>query len=82
MNFIVENRVDMSKQVSFKDAPGSMISDVLAAVAWRYNVGLVEDSEGDYNTLRISDRRQRAHKKGLDVDGSREMLIAALGESS
>ena len=82
MDFIVEKRVDVLKQVSFKDAPGSMISDVLAAVARRYNVGLVEDSEGDYSTLRISDLRQRAHKKGLDVDGSREMLIAALEESS
>jgi hypothetical protein len=81
MDFIVENRVDILKQVSFKDAPGSMISDVLAAVARRYNVGLVKDSEGDYSTLRISDLRQRAHKKGLDVDGSREMLIAALEES-
>ena len=81
MDFIVENRVDILKQGSFKDAPGSMISDVLAAVARRYNVGLVKDSEGDYSTLRISDLRQRAHKKGLDVDGSREMLIAALEES-
>lgn len=75
MNFIVENRLDILKQVSFKDAPSSMISDVSAAVARRYNVGLVKDSEGDYSTLRISYLRQRAIKKGLDVDGSREMLM-------
>lgn len=59
-----------------------MISDVFAAVARRYNVGLAEKSEGDYSTLRISNLRQRAHKKGLDVDGSTEMLISALEESS
>jgi hypothetical protein len=28
--------------------------------------------------MRISELRQEAHKKGLNVDGSREMLIAAL----
>ena len=33
-------------------------------------------------TMRISDLRRKVHEKGLDVDGSREMLIAALEESS
>ena len=28
--------------------------------------------------MRISELRQESHKKGLNVDGSREMLIAAL----
>jgi hypothetical protein len=31
-----------------------------------------------YYSLRISELRKMAHKNGLNVDGSREMLIAAL----
>ena len=34
--------------------------------------------DNHYNALRISELRKRAHEKGLSVDGSREMLIAAL----
>ena len=30
--------------------------------------------------MRVNDLRWRAHEIGLDVDGSREMLIAALKE--
>lgn len=29
-------------------------------------------------TMRISELRRMVHERGLDVDGSREMLIAAL----
>jgi len=32
--------------------------------------------------MRVSELRKRAHEKGLDVDGSREMLIAALIDES
>jgi hypothetical protein len=32
--------------------------------------------------MRISELRWKAHESGLDVDGSREMLIAALEENS
>ena len=44
----------------------------------------VDGSDGDvddqsrFNSMRISELRKRAHEKGLNVDGSREMLIAAL----
>ena len=34
-----------------------------------------------YNAMRISELRKRAHGKGLNVDGSREMLIAALNNA-
>jgi hypothetical protein len=38
--------------------------------------------EGDqYITMSVSELRSKADKKGLDVDGSREMLIAALKQS-
>jgi hypothetical protein len=34
--------------------------------------------DNQYNALCISELRKRAHEKGLNVDGSREMLIASL----
>ena len=34
--------------------------------------------DNQYNALRISELRKMAHDKDLNVDGSREMLIAAL----
>ena len=37
-----------------------------------------DGGESQYNVLRISELRKRVHEKGLNVDGSREMLIAAL----
>ena len=38
------------------------------------------NDDSQYDSLRISELRKRAHEKGLTVDGSREMLIAALEE--
>jgi hypothetical protein len=32
----------------------------------------------ELSVMRISELRWKAHESGLDVDGSREMLIAAL----
>ena len=43
--------------------------------------GAAAIGENEYNTMRISELRRIAHKRGLDVDGSREMLIAALKEA-
>jgi len=80
MDFIVENKFDILQKVSFKDAPGTMISDVLAAVA-RVEPKPINDKGSDEDQLsvmRIADLRERVHLKGLDVDGSRETLIAAL----
>jgi hypothetical protein len=51
-------------------APEIMIIDVLAAV-----------ERGEKKGGSISELRRKAHKKGLDVDGSRERLIAALAGS-
>jgi hypothetical protein len=68
MDFILENKAEVLKKLTFVDAPGNLMSDLLAAVARG------EGAEG----VRISELRQKAHEKGLEVDGSREMLIAAL----
>jgi hypothetical protein len=58
-----------------------LIRDVLSAVArGKKN----DESDGDgsgesrFYSMCISELRREAHEKGLTVDGSREMLIAAL----
>lgn len=35
----------------------------------------------DYNTMRVNTLRKLLHEKGLDVDGSREMMVARLEEN-
>jgi len=81
MDYIVENKGEVIEKLSFANAPGALITDVLAAVSrGERNVGGNNGDGGDsqYNAIRISELRKMAHEKGLNVDGSREMLIAAL----
>ena len=40
--------------------------------------GAVVDYEENFNAISVSELRLRAHEEGLDIDGSREMLISAL----
>mmetsp|Transcript_13597 Transcript_13597/g.20470 ORF Transcript_13597/g.20470 Transcript_13597/m.20470 type:complete len:410 (-) Transcript_13597:1359-2588(-) len=91
MDFIVENKEEVMQRVSFQDVPGDVCKDLLAAVTRHYE----KDSPGDdgedetdvektYSKMRIRDLRQRLDAKGLDldIDGSREALIANLKEHS
>lgn len=83
MDFMLENRGEVLKKVLFHDAPGSLLSDFLAAMARKDEEGGVagESREDKLMTMRISDLRKKAHEMKLDVDGSREMLIATLKEA-
>ena len=40
------------------------------------------DNEAKLTTLKVCDLRRKAHEKGLEIDGSRETLIASLKGSS
>ena len=83
LDFMVDNNVEVLQKVSFNNAPGSLVSDVLAAMArGTRKSGNNASNDDQLCTMRISDLRRKVHEKGLDVDGSREMLIAALEESS
>ena len=58
-----------------------MFRDVLAAVSRREKKSDVSgdgDNKSRFNSMRISELRRESHEKGLNEDGSREMLIAAL----
>jgi len=70
---------EVPMEQSFANAPGALVIDVLAAVSrGERNVDRIDGDESQYHSLRISELRKRAYEKGLNVDGSREMLIAAL----
>jgi predicted amino acid-binding ACT domain protein len=82
MDFIIENSAEIMDEISINDLlTPTLMRDVLAAVSRREKKLGGRDGDGGvskFNSMRISELRQEAHKKGLNVDGSREMLIAAL----
>ncbi|KAL3762575.1 hypothetical protein ACHAW5_003113 [Stephanodiscus triporus] len=83
MDFMLENRGEVLEKVSFDDAPGAFVRDVLAALERGASKDSTDgDSGTDLSAMRISELRWKAHENGLNVDGSREMLIAALKEVS
>ena len=84
MDYLIENSAAVMDNISFNDLlTPTLMRDVFAAVSrGKKNSGVSVGGDGDdenyFNYMRISELRQEAHKKGLNVDGSREMLIAAL----
>ena len=77
MDYIVENKANVIEKLSFTDAPGTLLNDMLAAcVRSETKDGTARRS--DFSFMRVSLLRRKAHERGLNVDGSREMLIAAL----
>jgi hypothetical protein len=81
MDYMVQNQDKLLGKVSFHDAPGSLLNDFIAATARGARMSNETDDnnvDNQYNTLRISELRKKAYEKGLNVDGSREMLIDAL----
>lgn len=83
MDFILKNKIAIIENKILSGAPESVGNDILAAIAREEaKSGTAGCDENIYSSMGISDLRRRAHEKGLDVDGSREMLISALQLSS
>ena len=80
MDYILTNKGDIMDKVSFDNLPGSLMKDLLAAVARGEQSG--DSNSTDYNTMRVGTLRKMLDDKGLDVDGSREAMIALLKEES
>lgn len=80
MDYIVENKADIMDDVSFVDAPGTMLNDMLVAfIRSEKEDGDVGGSdENKFASMRVSELRKKAHENGLNVDGSRETLISAI----
>ena len=81
MDYMAENKDKVRGKISFHDAPGSLLNDFIEAISRGESKGSqgTDDNNVDnqYNTLRINELRKKAYEIGLNVDGSREMLIAA-----
>ena len=81
MDYIVANKREIIGKVSFDNVPGSIATDLLTAMA-RGEAG--NDTNGDntdYSNMRVGTLRKMLDEKGLDVDGSRESMIALLKEN-
>jgi len=84
MDFFMENKKAVHKILSSNETslPPSMAADILAATT-------IKDAENsnhiryyaDCNVMRVCSLRQKLQDRGLDIDESREMMIARLEEN-
>ena len=86
MDFIIKNKHSIMGKVSFNNNfPGHLVTDLLAAVARDHPSEIENDNEDKesirYNEMRVGTLRKMLNEKGLDVDGSRESMIALLREN-
>ena len=58
------------------------MKDLLAAVSRSRGKAKGVTSIVDFSSMRVSTMRKMLHEKGLDIDGSMEMMIARLKEAS
>ena len=81
MDFILANKHSIIGKVSFDNIPG-FATDLLTAMArGEEQTGDEEEDESiKYNRMRVRTLRKMLDEKGLDVDGSREAMIALLKE--
>jgi hypothetical protein len=83
LDFIMTNKSHVLQKVWTDNAPQHILADILTTMAGQENTGVKSTSrEGKFSHMRISELRKMAYLKGLDLGGSREMLIAALQECS
>ena len=81
MDYIVANRSNIIGKVSFNDFPGHLVTDLLTAVESGDGEQSRDGVSTDYNKMRVGTLRKLLDEKGLDVDGSRESMIALLKEN-
>ena len=81
MDYIIKNKHSIIGKVSFDNIPG-FATDLLTAMArGEEQTGDEEEDESiKYNRMRVGTLRKMLDEKGLDVDGSREAMIALLKE--
>ena len=84
MDFFAQNKVEVLKKVSLKDLPEGLFTAMLVAMGQEDGAGghAAGTARDRLRTMRVSDLRRKVYEKGLNVNGSRDMLIAALEESS
>ena len=78
MDYIVKNKDDIIGKISFDKVPGGIVTDVLSAMSRGEQSG--DGDKINYNKMRVATLRKMLDDRGLDVDGSREAMIARLKE--
>ena len=80
LDFVISNTAEIIKRKILTNTSESPImSDILAAVA---RSQAEKKDVKDLCAMTINELRHRSHEKGLDVDGSREMLVSTLESST
>lgn len=82
MEYVVENGEDIVGKVSFENVPGHMISDLLVAMNRGKKKVAMKSDASDYKSMKVTALRNLLLEKGLEVDGSREAMIALLEKKS
>ena len=75
IDFFLKNKEAVN--VSFDKIPGTLASMLLRDMTLAINMGKDEDSDTEEN-MNISMLRWKLARRGLEVDGSREMLVKRL----
>jgi speckle-type POZ protein len=83
MNFLAENSTEAGDKISFADVPGHLMKDLLVAFGRSSKKEANNGANVDeLATLCVSALRRKLHKMGLEVDGSREAMIASIKSNS
>ncbi|EJK76775.1 hypothetical protein THAOC_01445, partial [Thalassiosira oceanica] len=82
MDFVAENGGKILGNVSFSSVPSELMSDLLTAVTRGQKSSSTSEPGDDLKLMRVSELRKQLHDKGLCIDGSRDAMIALLGENS
>lgn len=75
MDYLAANGQEAIRHRLFDNFPSHLVNDLSVATTRKISTGNKRDR---FNMMRVSELRRKLHKKGLDVDGSREAMIAAL----
>ncbi len=78
VDFIVKKKVEILEERVLVEAPIDLVSDVLAAMLRIEKKDDTDDINDLYSAMSISDLRDAAFDKKLNIDGSRETLMTAL----
>ncbi|KAL7427152.1 hypothetical protein ACHAXM_000758 [Skeletonema potamos] len=82
MNFLAENSTEAVEKISFTDFPAHVVKDLLVAFSRSSKKEANGANVDELTTLCVSALRRKLHKMGLEVDGSREAMIASIKSSS
>ena len=71
MDFAAKSSGEVREKLSRDDVPREVLADLMEAV-----------TSGAYGSLRVSELRKRLEERGLDIDGSKQVMINTLRVNS